>query len=98
MKKIVLNLPGKTKEELWDNLTALVSYGCQCKRENQGETVEYISISGEGSLKIVDEDKRVESRMEHYEKLMKEAAMYLQNCENSAARDFAFQLRGAIEN
>ncbi len=99
MKKIILDLPGKTKEELWDNLTALVCAACQSKNDSESkEMPEIISLSGDGTLRIVDEDKAVKTRMERYESLMKEAAMFLQNSENPRAQDLAHILWGSIIN
>jgi hypothetical protein len=97
MKKIVLNLVGKTTNELMGNLNSLVNQACKAKNDHK-EWPSMVSATDEGEIRIVDEDKEVQARMKKYEKLMKEAAFFLQFADSKEAREHGDRMMGAMRH
>ena len=97
MKKLIVKPVGKTTNELMGNLNSLINQACESKN-NHGKWPELVSATDKGEIRVVDEDKEVQSRMEKYEELMKAAAFHLQFAESSEARAIGFRLMGAMRH
>ncbi len=96
-KKIVLNILGKTTDELMGNLNSLINQACKYKNDYK-EWPSMVSATDEGEIRVVDEDKEVQTRMEKYEQMMKDAAFHLQYADSLEARELGHRMIGAMRH